>query len=471
MRIFFKLLLSFCVATLLAAGLTVWAGYYLHPEVDLAMHQELEESQAARVQAAKLLITKGWEALRADLPGIPMAHRLRVLNAQGQEIFGREWSFYPGGHQQRPDYPSPPETREEHHLPPPFEPLVVQLADGESGRIFITPSGPRFFQVLWRHPGWGLTILGSVLLAVLLPALHFSLPLQRLRQMTRCVANWDLRARSGPVRRWVRDEVSMLAEDFDFMAQRLEELFHAQKRLLRDVSHELRSPLARMRIAIGLLETRQEEPATMLAVLEQEMERMESLISQILTLSNPEQTNVALHREDLVDLPVLLRTVATTARLEAVPRDQQIICEFQDEVLLLANGEALHSSLENVVRNGLRHSPEGGTVTVRLERCDGVAVVTVEDEGAGIPPEYLQRIFDPFFRVSEARDRESGGFGLGLAIAAQVIHDHHGEIQAVNRSSGGLAMIIRLPVDEGLQQQFESGESFDASVPLKHASS
>ena len=310
------------------------------------------------------------------------------------------------------------------------------------------------------RPGWasflpydlGVRALAWLVLGGLgcyLLARYITAPLTRLRRATRRLAEGDLSARVGSERHRRRDEREDLGRDFDRMAERLETLVAAQRRLLSDISHELRSPLARMNVALGLLRQRGvEDPDRMIARLETEADRLNRMIGDLLTLSRLESGRPG-SRTESVDLGGLVAEIADDARFEAGARrcDVRLICP----ALVLATCEpgSLRSAVENVVRNAVRHTGEGTSVEITVERRADAgspeAVIEVRDHGPGLPEDQLERIFEPFYRVDDARARDSGGTGLGLAIAKRAVTQHGGRIQAAAAAGGGLLVTIRLP--------------------------
>ena len=230
------------------------------------------------------------------------------------------------------------------------------------------------------------------------------------------------------------------------MAERLQSLIESQKALLRDVSHELRSPLARLQAALGLARRHTEgRAAEELDRIEREAERLNELIGQILSLSR--MAGETLERTcEPVDLTALIDTVCHDADFEARQRDRRVAVLATVPVTVSGNPALLHSAIENVVRNAVRYTAAGTTVEVTLAMVSGAVEVRVRDHGAGVLPEYLERIFEPFFRASEARERGSGGYGLGLAIARRAIELHRGSIRADNESAGGLVVTLWLPL-------------------------
>ena len=276
-------------------------------------------------------------------------------------------------------------------------------------------------------------------------------PVVKLRGVTRQVAGGDLSARVGPLLGRRSDELGAMGRDFDQMAARIEALMGAQQRLLRDISHELRSPLARLGVALDLLRKRAgPEAETQLARIEREAARLNEMIGQLLSLSRQEDGAGGV-RAERVDLAALLREVAEDADFEARGLNRSVEVTACEACETRGTRALLLSAVENVVRNAVRHAPEGTAVRVSL-RCrraggdGGEAVIYVRDEGPGVPEEALAEIFRPFYRVDASRTRETGGTGLGLAITERAVRLHGGSVAAANDPNGGFTVEILLPL-------------------------
>ena len=255
------------------------------------------------------------------------------------------------------------------------------------------------------------------------------------------VADGDLHARVAPGMRGRRDELADLGRDFDRMTERLQSVVEGQKRLLHDVSHELRSPLARLQAAVGLARQQPDRMDDCLLRVERESERMNQLVGQLLTLSRLE-AGVA-EATELVDMAELLSGIVEDARFEAASR--QVIIDYSagEMAEIRANAELLHRAIENVLRNAIRYSPAGGRVGVSAGRTDGMFHVRVADQGPGVEAHELEAIFKPFFRGGASRPGD--GHGLGLAIARRVMLAIGGRIHASRGEGGGLAVEIEMP--------------------------
>lgn len=283
--------------------------------------------------------------------------------------------------------------------------------------------------------------------------LIFTRPVTRLREAARQLAQGNLSARvpepRKPNRIFKEDEFDALVHGFNHMAERLESLVNAQKLLLRDVSHELRSPLARLSVALEL--SREDADSTMsthLDRIERETGRLNQLIGQLLTLSSMEAAE-SVGKLERVSLKQLLEEMTPDAMYEAQQRDAEVDLHAECDCVVEGRRELLYRAIENVVRNAVRYTEAGTKVEIRL-RQDAqhhVAVVEVSDRGPGIPEAELASIFRPFYRVDAARSPQTGGFGVGLAIAERAVKLHNGQIRASNRAGGGGTTIqISFPI-------------------------
>lgn len=314
------------------------------------------------------------------------------------------------------------------------------------------PPGPRVFFGPRGMPVPGLVILllSSGLVCYCL-AWYMTKPVVRLRAATQQLAAGDLTARAGDPKSRRHDEIAGLIRDFDTMASRLETLVNAQSRLLNDISHELRSPLARLNVALGLARQRSgPESASMLERIELEASRLNELIGRLLTLARLEDGE-----QRVPATPVALDEVVLNVTEDAEFEAQARHCHVRSNILAsdwAVRGQAslLHSAIENVVRNAIRYTREGTTVEIHLERKESAsgaeAVLSVTDCGSGVPPDSLEKLFQPFYRLEDDRGRQTGGVGLGLAITERAVRFHGGRVAAFNRAEGGLLVEIHLPL-------------------------
>jgi two-component system sensor histidine kinase CpxA len=225
-------------------------------------------------------------------------------------------------------------------------------------------------------------------------------------------------------------------------------LIASKEDLLRGMSHELRSPLARLRVALGLARRPGEDVPKQLDRIELEAERLDTLIGQMLQLSSLRAAEPVLSRDE-VELQTLLTEVVEDARLEASATNKRVECTCSANLVVEGDQRLLRSAIENVLRNAVRFTAPGSAVIVNLVQQASNARITIEDSGPGVPEGELQLIFEPFYRVAESRDRDSGGTGLGLAITARIVALHGGKVTASNISNGGLRVRMDLPLDGG----------------------
>jgi two-component system sensor histidine kinase CpxA len=318
--------------------------------------------------------------------------------------------------------------------------LVTELPPGETAMF-----GPNGIPLLGIFIG----ILTSGIVCYFL-ARYLSAPIIRLRQATQKLASGDLSARVGGRISSSSDEISQLVRDFDKMAEQIENLVNAQSRLLKDISHELRSPLARLTVALELARQRTGPDAqSILDRISQESNRMNELIGSLMTISRLE-SGANNGRKVQVNLEQIIDEVARDAAFEAQGKNCQVEAEILDELPVFGDPALLRSAIENVVRNATRYTREGTTVQIRAEAAEHgplrEAMIRVTDAGQGVPEDSLNKIFRPFYRIDDARGRSTGGVGLGLAITEQAVRLHGGSVSASNLPEGGLSVEIRLPL-------------------------
>ena len=319
-------------------------------------------------------------------------------------------------------------------------------SDGAASYVLVAMLPPRLG--LWSRAFLTSLVLMSGLLSYVL-ARQLTSPVVHLRTVTASFARGDLAARltdGGLLAR--RDEIGGLARDFNHMASQIEVLMKAQRRLLADVSHELRSPLTRLRLGLGLI--RQRTPADSHAPLtrmERDVNRLDDLIGQLLALSRLECLGEP-PRLEPIDLPALVQEIAGDADFEARVMQRRVRVLECAPCSVQGARDLLRSAVENVVRNAVRYTEPGTDVLIRVspERDGRAAAIVVEDHGPGVPAKDLPHLFEPFYQVDEARERDAGGTGLGLAITRQVVAVHGGSVSAAARPGGGLALRITLPV-------------------------
>jgi two-component system sensor histidine kinase CpxA len=317
-----------------------------------------------------------------------------------------------------------------------------------------TPRNPNLYQDLLRFafPQLPVAIVVGGLTTFAL-VLLFTRPVARLRKAAREMASGKLSTRvavpSPPSRLSSGDELVALMHDFNHMAERLESLVDAQKLLLRDVSHELRSPLSRLSVALEL--AREDAEPAMTAHLERiqrEAERLNLLIGQLLTLSSMEALDRIEKFKPLL-LNRMIERLIPDAEFEATQRECAVVFHADSDFWVRGNEDLLYRAVENVVRNAVRYTKSGSGVDIQLTTVNGREAgkvrIDVSDRGPGIPSDQRDAIFRPFYRVDSARSPETGGFGVGLAIAERAIRLHKGEMSALARDGGGTTIRITLP--------------------------
>ncbi|PYY13361.1 MAG: two-component sensor histidine kinase [Acidobacteria bacterium] len=290
----------------------------------------------------------------------------------------------------------------------------------------------------------GLALVISGLICALL-ARYVTRPITRLRTAAQKIAAGDLKARAGTGSMQL-DEVGQLVQDFDLMAERLQVLIGAQQRLISDVSHELRSPLTRLKLALDLARSDSGiEHSPALDRIEREAERLSALVGMLLTLSRLESGD-SVPASTMVHIPDLLAEIAADVEIEAQSRGCSVGLERMQECWIEGDQELLRSAFENVVRNAIRYTEPGTSVHITIKCETNDVRIVVRDHGPGVPESELDNVFKPFYRVDTSRERRTGGVGLGLAIAERAIKLHNGKIGAGNLKEGGFQIQISLPM-------------------------
>lgn len=464
-RLFWKFFLSILLAQV-AATIGIGGAFWLRDQARQRPAATLDSGPPAAIvldAAAATLRHGGVAALRAMLDEMPRKERrlqVFVLDEQRRDLLGRAV---------RPELLDQVERElagdqgAARRLTAPDGARYVAFVS----RVFMRPPGarpggpgapppglmpgmdPGFGRRVGQAAGIVAAVLASLLFAALL-AWYFARPIRALRGAFEAAAAGDLAPRfEGRAGRSGGDELTDLGRDFDRMSGQLRALMEGQRRLLHDVSHELRSPLARLQAAVGLAHQQPERLQASLERIERESIRMDKLVGQLLTLSRLEASPRVARREP-VDLAELADAIVDDARFEASQAQTEgeaalhIEVDADDGLVVEGDPDLLWSALENVVRNAVKHAGHAGTIEVLLRADGAVARVEVLDRGPGIAAEDLPSIFEPFFRSGASRTGVDG-HGLGLAIARRVVQAHGGEIGADNRAGGGLRVAIALP--------------------------
>jgi len=292
-----------------------------------------------------------------------------------------------------------------------------------------------------------LLALGLVLLVSWLLSRIFTLPIRQLQRSASQLGSGRMDTRAPESLAGRGDELGELARSFDAMAVQLEGLMGSHKQLLRDVSHELRSPLARLTVALELArDTAGEAAQEDLTRIGLEAGRLNELIGEVLNLARFEQGAIDANMQEF-DLSVLIEEVVTDASFEAEAAGKRVESDIIQGCRIRGDRLWLQRALDNVLRNAVRHTAASSAVEITMQRSGSRIEISVLDHGEGVPDAALEHIFEPFFRTEEARTRTAGGYGLGLAIARRVIELHGGSIQAGHAPEGGLLIALKLPAD------------------------
>ena len=448
--LFLKIFLSFWGATGLVAVLAILVTAAMRPAREISA---LEASQPrVLAEAVQAYQSGGVDKVREYLRSLGETQHVRAVlfNEQGPLV----------GHPVRPWFSETAKGERRTadtflgRMNPHFQMLKVSMAGPDGHTYTLVTELPPGFNPMFGPKGVPMVgiviaLLTSGLVCYFL-AQFLTSPILRLRQATQRLAAGDLSARAGGTPFRGADEVSQLVRDFDLMAEQIEKLVNAQSRLLKDISHELRSPLARLTVALELARQRTGPDAqSALERISLESGRMNELIGSLMTVARLDSGAGGV-RKVPVALEALIEEVARDAAFEAQSRNCQVEAEILDELPVLGDPALLRSAIENVVRNAVRYTDDGTTVNIRAERTKGggseQALVRVSDSGPGVPEDALERIFQPFYRIDDARGRSTGGVGLGLAITEQAIRLHGGSVAASNLVEGGFAVEIRLPL-------------------------
>jgi two-component system sensor histidine kinase CpxA len=448
--LFLKIFLSFWLTQALSLVLAIFVGIALRPQ-----REAVWESLQSRVlnESVQSYQSEGENGVKRYLGDLQNSQHVRafLFDQEGKEVSGAR----------------PPEWVEHFEQGRPASPgflrrfgpdrFLRQSTISANGRRYtlvmeLPPSGPRVFfgprgvPLLWIL----IAVVSSGIVCYVLAA-YLTKPVVRLRKATQKLAAGDLSARAGAFKGNRGDEIAELVRDFDSMAGRLEAMVQAQSRLWNDISHELRSPLARLTVALELARQRSgPEAASALERIDLESNRLNELIGRLLTIAKIESGEESMTKPP-IHLPELVDQIAEDAEFEAQSRNCHVKLKSADDLVVNGNESLLRSAIENVVRNAIRYTSEGTNVEILLTHEDVTAVLTVMDSGPGVPTDALDKMFRPFYRVDDARGRQTGGVGLGLAIAERSIRLHGGTVKAVNREGGGLMVEIRLPLANPVQ--------------------
>ena len=353
-------------------------------------------------------------------------------------------------------FPEPPPMHLREIPPSPGPAIIIkklQTASGANYTLLIDNRTSRDNWFFWRSLSIGARIAIASLLSGIICfflARYLTAPLLKLRTATHRIASGHFNDPMDTRIAERKDEIGDLGRDFESMAKRIDITLQSQQRLLRDVSHELRSPLARLQIALGLAHQRSNglvEPE--LQRIEQEVERLNELVSKSLSLARLSSL-MSIPEKTKINLVELLTDVIINTEYEAQNKQCQIELTAMENCYIEGNWDLLHSAIENILRNAIHYTKTGTHIETSISQSFNtsvsVAKISIRDYGRGVPEADLNELFKPFFRVDEARTQQSGGHGIGLAIAERAIHLHNGTISVANASGGGLEFTLQIPL-------------------------
>lgn len=468
-KLFWKFLIAFWSALAFAFGL-IWAVVQLSSDDS---EDRLMFGPQARLiqQSAQTMIDAGGIELLSKVVAQwdldPLAReRILILDAMGQDLLQRQ---------------VPQDWRQQLAQRPNQADFALHSADGRHWQLLavvnpqfwpgrwrtITEPGPHRFErksqdpgvgelqgmrrppapPFWFHPSFILfSIVLTSMVSSLVLAWYFASPVRELRQALSDLPKEQWRTQLSGKITSRKDEFGELARSFNLMAQSVYLAILSQRRLLHDVSHELRSPLARLQILIGLARQTPAEQELALAKVETEAARLDELVGEILTFSRLESGEVNFQLQE-VDLTELLESICDDGQLEAAAQQKHLQLAELPQIQVNADAELLYRALENVIRNAIKYTAADSLVLVRTMSLENKVRVLVDDDGRGLPPEQLPLIFNPFFRSHST----GNGVGLGLSIAQRAINTCGGSISAENRLNAtgercGLRISIELPL-------------------------
>ncbi|MGH9931124.1 MAG: ATP-binding protein [Pyrinomonadaceae bacterium] len=459
--LFLKIFLWFGTVVLTVIVGTFIVGELMHPDPSQSpIRRPLDLALNAYAQsAAETYERSGQAALVAELDRMQRDSHLHafLFNGQLQELSGRRIPATAPGVARRVLETRLPEAADGPPLL--LARPVVTASGGEY--VLVAEMPPHPSPPFFLHPT--LHLLAIVLMGGLFCyglARYLTSPVAKLRAATREFAGGNLSARVGPTMGSRRDELVSLAADFDEMAEKIQSLVESQRRLLGDISHELRSPLARLNVALELARQRSGAQATSaLERIQSEAELLNEMIGQLLALTRLESGAAEIQKTEF-DLEPLVREIVKDADFEARARNRSVRIGTIEKSVIDGVPSLIRRAIENVIRNAVHYTAEGTEVEIKLFRDSGGGspaagkldnervIIVVRDHGPGVPDEALGEIFRPFYRVDEARDREAGGVGLGLAIAERAVRLHGGSVEATNAPDGGLMVTITLPTQQ-----------------------
>ncbi|MDX5630030.1 MULTISPECIES: ATP-binding protein [unclassified Brenneria] len=455
-RLFWKILLGFWLTFIIISQL-LWLAFSLYGQP----HKSMEETAVTHVAAmqsgiALAVLQHGglaeWQAVMAQWP--EKDRRYIAVTSSSQPLSEQDMGHHPQSGSNPGDQPKPGKGLELSPESDEFAPAsMLRQVQGPQGEWYQVRYDTSRLRSEFRPPArpreilnvpMPLFLIGGFcgLLFSWLLAWNLARPLDQLRAGFGRVAQGDLTVRLLPLMRKRHDEISEVARDFDSMVERLDILVSTREQLLHDVSHELRSPLARLQLAIGLAHQNTDNTESSLLRIEREAARMDKMIGELLALSRTQNAGMD---EEYFDLLGLVKAVVNDARYEAQIPGVDILFEADENLdhTVKGNAELMRRAIDNIVRNALRFSSRAQKVNVSLKGDESEWTIRVADQGPGVDKSKLSSIFDPFVRIESPVSGK--GYGLGLAIARKVVLAHGGRIEAENGAQGGLTICLCIP--------------------------
>lgn len=448
-KLFWKIFFTFWAIILCVELLTAWVtANFSESELHPILEEENLQFIASTTQAVSILTSQGvselreWLKKKSNLKGV---EEIFVVDENREEITGKTLpaSIKPILERYYFDIPV-------DHFQPIKHTLALRTSapDGKSYLIISTFAHPAVLKYVFAPQRVLLGVIISGIICYLL-ARYFTKPLTNLRRTTQKLTVGQFDTTSLVQLKNRNDEFGALAIDFDNMAKRLSELLDSKRQLLRDISHELNSPLARIRVAIELARNKYKFSGNdELDRIEKEIERLEVMIRELMTFVKIRSTD-DVYEITPVNIRQILDIIVEDAQYEQErsPEKRKIKLYCPYDINVKADERLLHRALDNIVRNACYYSPENSEIIIRCYEESEAVHISIEDQGPGVPDNMLGKIFQPFVRVSSARESDTGGSGIGLAIAKEVVDIHNGTVTAANKKNGsGLVVTVVLPL-------------------------
>ncbi|NNM19706.1 MAG: HAMP domain-containing histidine kinase [Gammaproteobacteria bacterium] len=441
-RLFWKLFAAFWLTTLAILTVSIFASFqladratadWIDPREADAMVRQIAESQN-RQQVMRWL---------GDPATFPTGQTIYLIDADIEDISGRDLPVFVQARARHQWAITQQDGRNSRRPRRPFRPVIHTIGDTSYIAIPGPAALPRFGVLSSSALRWTVLALAAVISLLAFGWLSRSLtrPIERIAAATRRLQSGDMSARVGSDA-WGQDEIGQLSRQFDRMAGEIEAQAQRREELFRNISHELRAPLARLQIAADLITRKPDAAQVQVDRIVRDIATMDQLTGQVLKLARAQQGSP---QREAVVVNELLDELLDQGSVEAGARGVEVsLAPVDPQLVVHADRQQLASALDNVIRNAISVAPPGSTVDVIVNESDGGCQVIVEDRGPGVPDADLERLFEPFYRVDQNRP----GSGIGLAITARVVTDLGGSIVASNRDGGGLRMTIFLPTDQ-----------------------